>query len=121
MHFWGWQDNPYAIMAAASAYVSTSDFEGFPNAVIEAQACGAPVLSTTCPYGPEEIITHGVDGLLCDMRNAPQLAALMSQLIVDQRGREAIAQKGAERVRRFDASVIVDKYAQVFDEAMAAI
>src|SRR5262249_38250936 len=62
--FLGFQDEPWRYMAAADAFVLSSLYEGFGNVVAEAMATGIPVVSTDCPYGPGEIITNEVDGLL---------------------------------------------------------
>jgi glycosyltransferase involved in cell wall biosynthesis len=57
----GYCDNPYAYMAKARLYVMASAWEGFPNALVEAMACGLPVVSTDCPSGPRDILM-GDDG-----------------------------------------------------------
>ena len=54
--FTGVQKNPFALLARADVYALTSDSEGFPNALIEAMACGLPCVSVNCKTGPAEIL-----------------------------------------------------------------
>ena len=60
----GWVPNPYAYMSKADVFVLSSKYEGFGNVVLEALACGCPVVSTDCPYGPSEILERGRWGRL---------------------------------------------------------
>ena len=50
--------------AASDAFVLSSDFEGQPNALMEAMFAGLPCISTDCPDGPSDLIEDGVSGLL---------------------------------------------------------
>lgn len=53
--------NPYQYMKNADCYVLSSLFEGFPNAMVEAMACGCPVIAADCKSGPREILCENVD------------------------------------------------------------
>lgn len=60
----GFCENPYTLLRQADLFVMSSDHEGLPNALIEAQGLGLPAVSTDCPHGPNEIILEGVTGSL---------------------------------------------------------
>jgi glycosyltransferase involved in cell wall biosynthesis len=57
--FLGFQSNPFPFLRRASLYVFPSLNEGFPMALVEAMACGLPVVSSNCPHGPSEILNGG--------------------------------------------------------------
>jgi glycosyltransferase involved in cell wall biosynthesis len=71
----GFVDNPYQYMARASLMVASSIYEGLLTVLIEALACGCPVVSTDCPSGPAEILDHGRYGTLVPVKDENALAA----------------------------------------------
>lgn len=70
----GFIENPYAMMARADVYVLSSRWEGLPGALLEAMACGAPVVATNCPSGPDEILEDGRYGALVPVDDHAALA-----------------------------------------------
>jgi glycosyltransferase involved in cell wall biosynthesis len=77
----GFVGNPFAYMARASVFVLSSAWEGFGNVIVEALACGCPVVSTDCPSGPAEILENGTHGPLVPVGDDVALAdAILSIL-----------------------------------------
>lgn len=61
IYFLGFQDNPFKYIARSKLFILTSLVEGFPNVLVEAIACGVPVISTDCRSGPREILSPNTD------------------------------------------------------------
>lgn len=85
VHFLGFKPNPYPYVAKAEYFVSTSNAEGFPNAIVEAMCLNKPVIATNCESGPAEIIAEQYpyqvsgaseekNGILCELNNAQGVA-----------------------------------------------
>ena len=110
----GFRQNPYRYMAAADVFVLSSLFEGFGNVIVEAMACGAPVVATDCPYGPREIIRDGENGLLVEPANAASLARAVLRVLGDAELKRRLAASGLERARDFEAKSIADAYGELF-------
>ncbi|BAZ25063.1 glycosyl transferase, group 1 family protein [Kalymmatonema gypsitolerans NIES-4073] len=77
----GFVENPYAYMSRASAFVLSSRWEGLPTVLIEAMACGCPVIATDCPSGPREILEAGKYGHLVSVGDPVALSVAMSQVL----------------------------------------
>ncbi|MDO0946738.1 glycosyltransferase [Chromohalobacter israelensis] len=75
--FVAFQDNPYPYYKAADLFVLSSDWEGFGNVIVEALACGTPVISTDCPGGPRTILADGKYGVLVPCGDVERLSLEM--------------------------------------------
>ncbi|HBH25596.1 MAG TPA: glycosyl transferase [Cytophagales bacterium] len=73
----GFVDNPREWMQCSSLFVLSSSWEGFGNVILEAMACGLPIVSTDCPSGPAEILEQGVWGRLVPVGDFAGLAEAM--------------------------------------------
>jgi glycosyltransferase involved in cell wall biosynthesis len=107
----GFDKNPFRYMARATLFVQSSRNEGLPNALIQAMACGAAVISTDCRCGPNEIIARpGQDGLLVPVGDAPSLAEKMTFLLDHPNERRKMAEAGRISVQRFAVGSVVERY-----------
>ena len=94
-------------------FVMSSDFEGFGLVLVEAMACGLPVISTDCPYGPAEIVEDGVTGLLCKM-DAHDMADKLSWLITHEQERVEMGRRAHQAAARYRQTVVMQQWEQVY-------
>ena len=83
--------------------------------LIEAMACGLPVVSFACPCGPKDIILDGENGLLIENGNVDALADGLSRLMSDDQLRNSMSQVGLDSVQRFNISKITERWNVLFD------
>ncbi|NGM87655.1 glycosyltransferase [Parapusillimonas sp. SGNA-6] len=110
----GFQANPYNWMRAASVFALSSRWEGFGNVLVEAMACGTPVVSTRCPSGPEEILSQGAWGRLTPVGDAGALAAAIDATLSDTNRPDV-----RTRSQDFSVAHAVDAYLDVLDPGAA--
>jgi glycosyltransferase involved in cell wall biosynthesis len=105
----GFTSNPFAYMARAAVFVLSSTYEGLGNVLIEALACGCPVVSTDCPSGPAEILENGQYGRLVPVGDP----AAMAQAIIATL--EAPPDRGLlqKRASLFSVDRAVEQYLEV--------
>ena len=104
--FPGFQENPYAFLAKADLFVLSSRHEALPTVLIEAMACGCPVVSTDCPSGPREILEDGRLGPLVPVGDTEALAKAMVRVLDEPPSRDLLR----ERASFFSVERAVERY-----------
>ena len=100
----------------SSIFVLSSRFEGFGMVLVEAMACGLPVVSFDCPAGPDEIITDGVDGLLVPSGDVHALAEKLMILMSDENLRRRLGQQARQTAQRYDMATLADQWKTLFEK-----
>jgi glycosyltransferase involved in cell wall biosynthesis len=112
VHLPGFVKNPYAYLRDAALFALSSDFEGFAVVLIEALACGCPVVATDCPSGPSEILEEGCWGSLVSVGDVGELAsAIQIALRYPPHLREHLRQ----RAEAFSAPLFAENYLDVIN------
>jgi glycosyltransferase involved in cell wall biosynthesis len=106
----GWVANPFAYMAHAAAFALSSRYEGFGNVIVEALACGCPVVSTDCPSGPAEILEWGKYGHMVPMGNPEAMSTALATVLDTPPNRPILK----ERAMKFSVDRAVDQYIAYF-------
>ena len=107
-------------LGQAEIFVLSSRFEGFPNVMVEAMACGRAVVSFDCPSGPGEIIRSGQDGLLVPAEDVEELADTMRALMDNPSLRAELGRNARQAVERFSIEQIMARWNQLLSEVMPA-
>ncbi len=117
--FAGFQRNPWQYIARADVFALSSRYEGFGNVLVEAMACGVPVVATSSP-GTREIVTDGVDGLLVDRHEPAALAAALARVLEEPGLRARMAGEARRQRRQIRAAASSRRrYDSVFREVLA--
>jgi len=110
VRFVGRVANPFAWMARAEAFLLTSRFEGWGNVLAEAMACGCPVVTFDCDYGPAEITANGTCGVLVPPGDETAFAEALDQILRDGPRRRRLRDLGREQAKSLDVRVIAPRW-----------
>lgn len=109
--FLGFQQNPFVYLKQADIFILSSRFEGLPNVVLEANACGTPVVAFDSPGGTSEIIIDGVNGIIVKDGDIEGLALAIEK----SRGMKFDRNKIIEIIKeRYDVNKIIKEYEKIF-------
>ena len=99
----------------SSLFVCTSRFEGFGMGIVEAMACGLPVVAFDCLWGPRSIITDGEDGLLVENGHIEKMAETILSLITHPERISEMGMNARRNVQRFNIDAVAKKWKRLFD------
>lgn len=116
--FLGHQNNPFKFMRRATSFVLPSVVEGMPYVIVEAMACGCPVIATDCAQGVHELLAEGQRGLLIPPKDPVALAEAMLRMLQDSKLREQLSQDGLEFVKLFSAEKVTTEYEAIILKAI---
>jgi glycosyltransferase involved in cell wall biosynthesis len=118
VHLCGFRRNPWSYMARADVFALTSRYEGFGNVLVEAMACGVPVVATSSP-GTQEIVTSGDDGLLVERHEPAAFAAALARVLDDAVLRRCLAETARRHAERYRTESVALAYDRVLTEVLA--
>ena len=121
---------PFTLLSKADCFLLSSNFEGFPNVLLEAMACGLPVISTDCKSGPRELLAPDLDiqdnlkdqlmlgeyGILVPVNDPVTMSKAMLEMMTKQALRTKYNEKGIARANEFDVPIIVEKFKNLINE-----
>jgi glycosyltransferase involved in cell wall biosynthesis len=113
VRFLGFVSNPYPYMRRASAFVLSSAWEGFGMVLVEALACGTPIVSTDCDAGPAEILANGKFGRLARTGDPVSLATEIAATLEDNHDPTALK----ERAQMFSIENTLAHYRQLVERS----
>ena len=121
VHLEGATNRPWEALAGAQIFVLSSEYEGFPNAMLEAMAVGLPCVAFDCPSGPRELSDEGLAALMVAPGDVSGLADAIRELALARDARRGLGARAAAFVRsKFSEEAVLGEWDRVFDLVTAA-
>jgi glycosyltransferase involved in cell wall biosynthesis len=108
----GYRSDPLSFIAHSDAFALASRTEAYGLVLIEAMACGVPVISTNCPVGPAEALSGGA-GLLVPVDDANAMAGAIASAMTDEEQRDRLIARGYDRARAHDPTQAAGAYLEL--------
>ncbi|WP_320046302.1 glycosyltransferase [uncultured Ilyobacter sp.] len=111
----GSKENPYPWIKNSLFLVHSSKYEGMAIVLVEAMILEVPVISTSCPVGPSDVLDHGKQGVLVKMGDPSDLAQAIHSMLFDKKSREEFKKKNKEWLNEFHSSKSLNTLKNVLD------
>ncbi len=115
----GLTNSPGQWAESADIVVLSSDYEGWPNVLVEALSVGIPVVAVDCDFGPKEILEDGACGLLAAKDDPESLSRALAQMMQDEGLRRLCSERGLARAEKFAPAAIAAQWDDLISEAIA--
>jgi glycosyltransferase involved in cell wall biosynthesis len=112
----GFVADPAPWYAHGELFLLPSRWEGFGHVIVEAMACGLPVIAFDCPYGPADILTNRQGGILIGPNDVSGLARAIDRLLASPDERKNLKAAGRRSVERFALARIAAQYADLIEK-----
>ena len=111
VHLMGQTMRSQDVLASARCFVLSSDYEGMPNALLEALVVGVPSISTDCPCGgPRTLIENGKNGLLVPVNDVDRLAEAMDKVLSDRDFAEELGRSAKESALKYRREIVFNEW-----------
>ena len=120
VHFLGYRKDIAALLHASNVFVFPSYREGLPVALMEAMACGVPIVASRI-RGNVDLIEDGVNGFLCDPENAEAFADRIRRLLDEPNLAAEFRENGLEKIKGFDKSIVAEQLREIYCEMDACV
>lgn len=121
IHLMGASDSLEKDLVDAALFAFTSDWEGLPNALMEAMALGLPIVATDCPCGgPRTIMTNEVDGLLVPIKNQKAVEEGINRLIENPELAERLGREAGKIAGKANGAAVFAQWKDYIEELCAA-
>ena len=114
VYFLGFVENPWSYLVRADLYLSTSHWEGLPLTLLEVMALGIPCVCTDCDFGPREVISSGVDGVLAPVGDIDAISErVLSLLRASDSKLELMSNNARLKAQQYDVKRYIDSYKEM--------
>jgi len=117
--FTGWLANPFGVIRQGSVFVLCSRYEGFGNVIVEAMACGLPIICTNSPGGPAEILGNGAFGKLVGCGEVHEIADSIMGVLMDPGVQQKMRRLSLLRANAYRIENLAPRYLEGIDACSA--